>query len=175
MLIYRVESCVSLFDSSLNIKLQAGIGPYTMNWLSGELLDKIRAMIGKLDLNVSDAWKLKAEKTEEFSNYLLSNDLKGFYHFDSNREQHPSPRSDAKLMKSLLESNQRFDTSLQFGFKSIEQLKNWFNENNRKTLRTHGFYVAIYETNRYYIGDKQCIFVKKDSTLVDFIDLGDLL
>jgi hypothetical protein len=45
------------------------------------------------------------------------------------------------------------------GFKSFQDLTNWFNWTELQTLKELGFVIAEYETKEVYVGSKQLVFI----------------
>lgn len=175
MLIYRVESCVNLVYVEKNVNIDITMGPYNGQWLGLSTYNKIEKEVNKLNLNLHDSYTLETQIMEEFRSFLSKHDISNFDHKECTRLTHPAPWDDVLLNASLDYHDDVLSAKHYFGFGTIEQLKKWFDLNSRQRLKKSGYYVAIYETKDYHVGDTQCIFVKKDSDLVDFIDLGDLL
>ena len=60
-----------------------------------------------------------------------------------------------------------------FGFASLEQLKEWFfDDNDRELLSLHGIVCNEYEIEGwgFVAGERQCIFVKENARLVGQVD-----
>lgn len=147
MLIYRVETCISLVGEN---NYNAGEGPYG----------------GRTSIMA----QLHPMKEQELIKYLRSTNYFKFHHNECDPESHPAPTSDPELMDSLTKSESR--SSIRdyiFGFKSLEQLKKWFDEEALKRLHSANYYVSIYETEEYHVGSTQCIFKRESAKLVNFI------
>ena len=84
--------------------------------------------------------------------------------------RHPGPMNDSLLADAFYSANQgRFS----FGFASLEQLKEWFfDDNDRELLSLHGIVCNEYEIEGwgFVAGRKQCIFVKESARLVGQVD-----
>lgn len=89
-------------------------------------------------------------------------------YFDAPR--HPGPMNDSLLTDAFCSANRdRFS----FGFASIEQLKEWFfDDNDRELLSLHGIVCNEYEIEGwgFVAGRKQCMFVKENARLVGQVD-----
>lgn len=101
--------------------------------------------------------------------YRLANaDNHGPYHSDhsasfnrSGDNDHPGPCTDPGLRKIWDRLPQQ--TTYKFGFRSLEQLLDWFNHNDRLSLADVGFRIRIYENlPSVHHGKKQSI-AKLDS------------
>lgn len=101
--------------------------------------------------------------------YRLANaDNHGPYHSDhsasfnrSGDEDHPSPNQDPVLREKW--ERLRRSSSYKFGFRSLEQLLDWFSYKDRLSLADVGFRIRIYENLPIvYHGEKQSI-AKLDS------------
>ena len=82
-------------------------------------------------------------------------------------ERHPGPIRDSLLADAFY--SQRFS----FGFASLEQLKEWFfDDNDRELLSLHGIVCNEYEIEGwgFVAGRKQCMFVKENARLVGQVD-----
>ncbi len=84
--------------------------------------------------------------------------------------RHPGPMNDSLLADTFYSANlERFS----FGFASLEQLKEWFfDDNDRELLSLHGIVCNEYEIEGwgFVAGEKQCIFVKENARLVGQVD-----
>lgn len=175
MLIYRIESCINLVYTEKNIKIDTIMGPYNGQWLGRCAYNKLGKEVNKLNLNLHDSYVMETQIMDEFEIFLEKHEISNFDHKECSRLTHPAPWDDALLNASLDYHGDSIGEKHYFGFGTIEQLKQWFDSNSRKRLKNAGYYIAIYETKDYHIGDTQCVFVKDDAVLVNFIDLGDLL
>ena len=156
MLIYRVETCISLFGTER--KVQAGIGPYGTR-------DMMRHELGRREYTNEQILEKHA-----IESWVRNRGLFLFSHEECKMDTHPAPTSDMKLMKSFEDKGERpVIRGYNFGFESTEQLKKWFNQNSRNNLHLQGYYVAIYEVAEAHVGDTQCVFMKEDAELVSFI------
>lgn len=153
MLMYRIETCISLINKDIIVK--AGLGPYGT-----------RSAMKVMRVTHSEEIPQQAE---ELRSYVRNNKLFNFSHEECNMNTHPSPTCDQKLMDSLLANNERVIRGYTFGFESVEQLKNWFSKNARTRLHLQGYYVSIYEVEQAHVGETQCIFMKEDAKLVNFL------
>lgn len=156
MLIYRIETCVSLFGT--DIKVPAGLGPYgTRDAMRSELRRGTYEMY------------FTGERAE-IEAYVRNHMMFLFFHKECNMQTHPAPTNDETLMKSFRDKGERpVIRGYNFGFKDVHQLKNWFNRDSRISLHFEGYYVAIYETEEAHVGDTQCVFMKDKAELVGFI------
>lgn len=80
---------------------------------------------------------------------------------------HVRPHLDKKLNFDDL-----FDSKYVFGFKDVEQYKNWaFNPYWRKRFSELGVFLSIYEVEKRYVreGEGQLIFIKEKATLISKI------
>lgn len=84
--------------------------------------------------------------------------------------RHPGPMNDNLLADAFNSDNrERFS----FGFASLEQLKEWFfDDNDRELLSLHGIVCNEYEIEGwgFVAGRKQCMFVKENARLVGQVD-----
>ena len=84
--------------------------------------------------------------------------------------RHPVPMKDSLLADAFYSANrERFS----FGFASLEQLKEWFfDDNDRELLSLHGIVCNEYEIEGwgFVAGSKQCMFVKESARLVGQVD-----
>lgn len=84
--------------------------------------------------------------------------------------RHPGPMNDSLLADAFCSDNRgRFS----FGFASLEQLKEWFfDDNDRELLSLHGIVCNEYEIEGwgFVAGRKQCMFVKDNARLVGQVD-----
>lgn len=79
--------------------------------------------------------------------------------------RHPEPYKDSRLV-SEIESRHPYNfnlipTWMRFGFGSIDQLRNWFyNDDWLYTLHKYGFVLVEYtvSSDRVYLGNTQCTF-----------------
>lgn len=76
--------------------------------------------------------------------------------FDHNDVEHPNPYQDG-----LLEDTE-YRSEYIFGFKSTEQLNNWFNKEDRKELARGGFNMCFYEVKKKHIriSNHQLMFIE---------------
>lgn len=84
--------------------------------------------------------------------------------------RHPVPMNDSPLADAFCSSNQQ---RFSFGFASLEQLKEWFfDDNDRELLSLHGIVCNEYEIEGwgFFAGRKQCMFVKENARLVGQVD-----
>ena len=56
--------------------------------------------------------------------------------------------------------------SFRFGFSSLEDLYNWFNEIDLKILEDTGFKLVEYESTEYFLTEKQVVFSVRNSKRV---------
>ena len=87
-----------------------------------------------------------------------------------NVPRHPGPMNDSLLADAFFSVNQQ---RFRFGFASLEQLKEWFfDDNDRELLSLHGIVCNEYEIEGwgFVAGRKQCIFVKENARLVGQVD-----
>ena len=87
-----------------------------------------------------------------------------------NVPRHPGPMNDSPLADAFCSSNQQ---RFSFGFASLEQLKEWFfDDNDRELLSLHGIVCNEYEIEGwgFVAGRKQCIFVKENARLLGQVD-----
>ena len=84
--------------------------------------------------------------------------------------RHPGPMYDSLLADTFCSvDRERFS----FGFASLEQLKEWFfDDNDRELLSLHGIVCNEYEIEGwgFVAGRKQCMFVKESARLVGQVD-----
>jgi len=94
---------------------------------------------------------------------------------DDTASKHPMPYNDDALMESLESDLGIYDQDyhgLQFGFRSISQLKRWvYTSKIKKLLKDEGFYVAVLEVPHVAVGDTQVIFDYTTSTLIEKLDV----
>ena len=84
--------------------------------------------------------------------------------------RHPGPMNDSLLADAFYSANQQ---CFSFGFASLEQLKEWFfDDNDRELLSLHGIVCNEYEIEGwgFVAGRKQCMFVKENARLVGQVD-----
>ena len=87
-----------------------------------------------------------------------------------NVPRHPGPMNDSLLADAFYSANQQ---RFSFGFASLEQLKEWFfDDNDRELLSLHGIVCNEYEIEGwgFVAGRKQCIFVKENARLLGQVD-----
>ncbi len=62
------------------------------------------------------------------------------------------------------------------GFKSITQLKKWFNQNERSALHSHGLKLSVYKVSetKYKKDKKQVVFLRSRAKLVDMKSLEEI-
>lgn len=164
MLIYRVETCISLIGKDRVVS--AGLGPYGTR-------DVIRHELGRREYTKEQTLIYTKEQTlekHEIESWIRNNMLFCFSHEECSMKTHPAPTSDMKLMQSFEDKEERpVIRGYTFGFKDLNQLKSWFNENSRIRLHLGGYYVSIYEVAEVHVGDTQCVFRKENAELVSFI------
>lgn len=62
-----------------------------------------------------------------------------------------------------------------YGFRSLDELKNWFDLNDRRRLDYHhGFFVSVYEIPKRYcfFGNKQAMFLKSKAKFKYDLDIS---
>lgn len=154
MLIFRVETCISLFGPDKRVP--AGIGPYGTRDMMRQQLNRGYALY-------------TLEEKEKIESYVRNRGLFLFSHKECKMDTHPAPTNDTMLMSSFESKGERpVIRGYHFGFNSTEQLKTWFNESSRISLHLQGYYVAIYEVKEFHEGETQCIFMKETAELVGF-------
>jgi hypothetical protein len=75
---------------------------------------------------------------------------------------HPSPQDDIINCPSF------FDEFI-CGFKSLNQLKSWFNSKELDNLKNLGFIIAEYTTSDSLKGNKQIIFIGDGERIIHFL------
>lgn len=100
--------------------------------------------------------------------YQIGNpDLENMGHFHDASKEHPKPEDDFRMWHFWHSSN------IFFGFKSLEDLNNWFNGFHEIILK-HGFRIAVYEVNSGNVifskSGKQLVFRKNKSKFKKLID-----
>lgn len=153
MLMFRIETCISLINRS--VVIPAGAGPYGT-----------RSMIRVTRVRHTEDIP---QQEDEMRRYVTENHLFNFSHTECSMSSHPVPTQDEQLMRSLEASGERVIRGYTFGFDSVERLKNWFSEEALKRLHIAGYYVSIYEVENAHVGSTQSIFMKEDAKLVNFI------
>lgn len=158
MLLYRIETCVSVFTDGF--KQIESLGPYgTRSTLN---------CCVRMESNYSIPAKIEAA-VGKVRSYLYERQLFGFEHEFCNPNQHPAPYLDETMMENLSKAGKSGYRGLNFAFSSIEQLSDWFDDYARKQLHINGYYIAVYDAPEAYPGDKQCVFNKETAELVSFV------
>lgn len=85
----------------------------------------------------------------------------------SSSNDNPTPSDDGFLNK--------MSKDMYFAFSKIEQIRKWFNNYDLRKLSKCGFYISIYETEQYVEGGSQTIFNKKESRLIDFLAIEEII
>jgi hypothetical protein len=87
--------------------------------------------------------------------YGVSNFIEAFRWTDRiiDSTTHPIPKDDIQL------PFEGFNPNFICGFKSFQDLTNWFNWTELQTLKELGFVIAEYETKEVYAGSKQLVFI----------------
>jgi hypothetical protein len=107
----------------------------------------------------------RVENSERLGPYCGSRSTDLTHHF--NERTHPGPWGDN--LGPVLCSYHRF------GFSSLEMMRLWFSDEDRRGLRSDGYHLAAYEVRPMDVrhGSKQIIFDHADAKLVDVFDLVD--
>lgn len=115
-------------------------------------------MVYRVELNGTGPYRGKYTRKNKF--------FKKMFLHHNNDDNHPGLWKDFR--KAL---NSKEDRRFVFGFKSIEQLKEWF-YGYRTGLRKYGFKVCVYKTKNYKYGKskKQLIF-KKNRGPIKIMDI----
>jgi len=166
MRIYRVESRYSYKDDQWN----TSIGPY----------GTFKEIADRLDL-----WKWKEENDMlgEFD-YISLVPYEGNSGYDDRYDRynniHPSPLFDQNIVQQLSDLKTKLEY-YKFAFRSLDQLRHWFNNDELCYLELCGNYISIYE----YIGSTinidlivtkhQVLYIPDDFKLVDCIHIEELL
>lgn len=59
-----------------------------------------------------------------------------------------------------------------YGFASLEQLRDWFHDEEEiRLMKKDGFIIGIYRCKHYIIGDKQSIFIPENYTRTKTMNL----
>lgn len=94
-----------------------------------------------------------------------------FVHSDDN---HPNLIRDSKISNKIEEIRQLDKKGeIFFGFKSVQQYKEWFNSEERKILQAVGFNLVKYEVPDEYVAilSKQLIFIKSKAILISILNV----
>lgn len=91
------------------------------------------------------------------------------HRFPDNDENHPGLNPwgwhvDAVLLKKVIDPD-----PYRFGFSTMKQFNDWFDEPRRKVLRTAGYHLAVYHADTRICSRKQCVFA--NAVKVDRIPL----
>ncbi len=70
-----------------------------------------------------------------------------------NKSRWPGPKDDGLAGPA--------DDDELYGFKSMAQLEEWFDEGTLDVLREHGFVLKEYETDQVEYGNKQVLFTRR--------------
>lgn len=105
-------------------------------------------------------------KTEEIKKFMRDNYIFNYSAPCVSSENNPTPEKDG-LPKN-------FGKEFFFAFQNISFLKDWFDAYQIKKMSIAGFYIAVYDTENFIEGEKQVIFNKKDSQLINFLSLSEI-
>lgn len=81
---------------------------------------------------------------------------------DHEDQDHPSPWEDKDLCEVWRDHLSAPFGTLRFGFKSLDQLRNWFTREEQMKLAMLGFQVVKFHPRRVWHGAKQSIFIHEE-------------
>lgn len=89
--------------------------------------------------------------------------------FDSIRQHHwhPEQGAPASYADGIGDEDKIDFCALRYGFESFWHMRRWFHRpDTRKFLNLDGFQLSVYKTEKFILGQKQCVFDLTEAKLV---------